>query len=294
MAAYRLTACSTADRSPAFFRDREIPYAAFHYHEGDVVRDDDLGQSIPFEEFYAAMAAGAQPQTSQPSGGDYARVWEPILEAGEDVVHLSLSSGISGAYEMACAAATEIVQAHPGRAIHVVDSLCASGGYGMLLELMADERDRGVDAEGLVAFAERTRLHVNHWFFSTDLTAYVRGGRVSAPAAWAAAALSICPVLTMDAKGCLVPQRKVRTRTRAAKAVVGEMEARATDGTDYDGPCGISHSACPEMAELVRDLVEDSFPRLEGRVWIESVGTVIGSHAGPGTVALYFLGEERS
>lgn len=294
MTSYRLTACSTADRAPSFFAERNIPYAKFHYHEGGVTHDDDLGQTVPFERFYEAMAQGAQPKTSQPSRGEYESLWRPILDKGLDVVHLSLSSGISGAYEMACAAARNILEAYPDRTIEVVDSLCASGGYGMLLELMADERDRGATMAELVAFAEDTRLKVNHWFFSTDLTAYVRGGRVSAPAAWIAGALSICPVLSMDAEGRLVPRKKVRTRRKAAQTIVDIMARRAQDGTAYAGPCGISHSHCMDAAEMVRDMVEERFPALADKVWIESVGTVIGSHTGPGTVALYYLGEPRT
>jgi DegV family protein with EDD domain len=288
-----LTACSTADLAADVMAARDIPFVCFHYLDGDQSFDDDLGQSVTFEEFYDKMAAGAMPKTSQPSTGDYINLWDPIMAAGNDVLHLTLSSGISGAYQNAVLAQNEMRSRYPERRIEVVDSLGASSGYGLLVEEIADLRDAGATLDEAKQAAEELRTRVHHWFFSTDLTAYVRGGRVSAPSAWVANKLSICPVLNVDREGKLIPRKKIRTKKKSIQELVKQMEDHATDSVLYDGRCEISNSACPEdAAELVAE-IEKKFPNLAGKIVVNSIGTVIGSHTGPGTVALFFIGDER-
>jgi DegV family protein with EDD domain len=288
-----LTACSTADLAADVMAERDIPFVCFHYLDGDQSFDDDLGQSVTFEEFYDKMAAGAMPKTSQPSTGDYINLWDPIMAAGNDVLHLTLSSGISGAYQNAVLAQNEMRSRYPERRIEVVDSLGASSGYGLLVEEIADLRDAGATLDEAKQAAEELRTRVHHWFFSTDLTAYVRGGRVSAPSAWVANKLSICPVLNVDREGKLIPRKKIRTKKKSIQELVKQMEDHATDSVLYDGRCEISNSACPEdAAELVAE-IEKKFPNLAGKIVVNSIGTVIGSHTGPGTVALFFIGDER-
>jgi DegV family protein with EDD domain len=288
-----LTACSTADLSADVMKQRDIPFVCFHYQDGDQSFDDDLGQSVTFDEFYDKMAKGATPKTSQPSTGDYINLWEPIMAAGNDILHLTLSSGISGAYQNAVLAQNEMRSRYPERRIEVVDSLGASSGYGLLVEEVADLRDSGATLDEAKEAAEALRTRIHHWFFSTDLTAYVRGGRVSAPSAWVATKLSICPVLNVDREGKLIPRKKIRTKRNSIKELVKQMEDHATDSVLYDGRCEISNSACPEdAAELVAE-IEKKFPNLAGKIVVNSIGTVIGSHTGPGTVALFFIGDER-
>ena len=142
-------------------------------------------------------------------------------------------------------------------------------------------------------WAMENRLHVHHWFFSTDLSSYVRGGRVSRVSGFVGTALKICPVLNMNDEGKLIPRDKIRTKAKAAKDMVARMEEHVQDGHDYAGKCSLSMSACREDAEAVRDMVEAKFPALAGKVQINDIGTVIGSHTGPGTVALFFMGDER-
>ncbi len=168
MSAFTLTCCSTADRPKSFFDAREIPYACFHWSEGGVDHLDDLYQSITPEEFYGAIKAGAEPTTSQVSVGEFVALWEPVAAGGSDVLHVSLSSGLSGAYNAATLAASQVEAAHPGRRVLVVDSLGASSGYGMLVEYLADLRDAGASLDEAHAWALAHRLNVHHWFFSTD------------------------------------------------------------------------------------------------------------------------------
>lgn len=293
MANFTLTCCSTADRPKSFFDGRHIPYACFHWNEDGQDHLDDLYQSVSPSDFYAAIKAGATPTTSQVSVGEFVELWEPIVAAGSDVLHVSLSSGLSGAYDAAEMAARQVMEAHPERRVLVVDSLGASSGYGMLVEYVADLRDAGASLEEAYGWALTHRLNVHHWFFSTDLSSYVRGGRVSRVSGFVGTALKICPVLNMNSEGKLIPRDKIRTKAKAAKDMVERMEQHAQGGRAYDGKCMISMSACREDAEHVCSLIEQAFPALAGKVQINDIGTVIGSHTGPGTVALFFMGDER-
>lgn len=293
MANFTLTCCSTADRPKSFFDGRHIPYACFHWNEDGQDHLDDLYQSVSPSDFYAAIKAGATPTTSQVSVGEFVELWEPIVAAGSDVLHVSLSSGLSGAYDAAEMAARQVMETHPERRVLVVDSLGASSGYGMLVEYVADLRDAGASLEEAYGWALTHRLNVHHWFFSTDLSSYVRGGRVSRVSGFVGTALKICPVLNMNSEGKLIPRDKIRTKAKAAKDMVERMEQHAQGGRAYDGKCMISMSACREDAEHVRSLIEQAFPALAGKVQINDIGTVIGSHTGPGTVALFFMGDER-
>ena len=191
------------------------------------------------------------------------------------------------------AARDQLLEKYPERKIIIVDSLGASSGYGLLMDMLADRRDKGEDIEAVSAWAEENKLKVHHWFFSTDLTHYKRGGRISAAAAIMGSLLNICPLLNMSYDGKLIPRKKVRSKKRVIEEIVHMMEIHAEKGLDYSGKCFISNSACYDDARQVADLVEAKFSHLNGPVMINSVGTVIGSHTGPGTVALFFLGDKR-
>ena len=293
MSDYILSCCSTADLSKEHFQSRDIHYVCFHYFVNDVEYSDDLGESMPFDEFYAKIAAGADTKTSQVNISEYVDYFTEFLEQGKDIVHVTLSSGISGTINSARNSASILRERYPERKIYIVDSLGASSGYGLLMDTAATKRDEGLSAEELTEWLEANKLKLHHWFFSTDLTSYVRGGRISKTAAVFGGLLEICPLLNMDNLGRLIPRAKIRTKKRVIKEIVSKMEQDAQDGLDYSGKCYISQSACMEDARAVADLVEAKFPKLNGKVEINSVGTTIGAHTGPGTVALFFWGSER-
>ena len=217
----------------------------------------------------------------------------PFLEQGLDVVHVCLSSGISGTINSAQNAAMIVRERYPERKMFVIDSLGASSGYGLLMDTAAAKRDEGLSAEELVRWLEENRLKLHHWFFSTDLSFFVKGGRISKTAAVFGGLLEICPLMNMDNLGRLIPRFKIRTKKKVIREIVKKMEECARDGLDYDGKCYISMSACYADARAVADLVEARFPKLNGKVVINNIGTTIGSHTGPGTVALFFWGDER-
>ena len=290
---YILSCCSTADLSKEHFEKRNISYTCFHFELDGKQYLDDLGESIPFDRFYQAMVDGADTRTSQINAEEYTEYFEPFLKEGKDILHLTLSSGISGTINSARIAQETLKEQYPERKIYIIDSLAASSGYGLLMDKLADLRDAGMGIDELAAWAEENRLKLHHWFFSSDLTFFIKGGRVSKTAGLIGGVLGICPLLNVDYEGRLIPRFKIRTKKKVIQAIAGKMEEFADNGTEYDGKCYISHSACEEDAKEVARLVEERFPKLQGHVVINSIGTTIGSHTGPGTVALFFWGKKR-
>ena len=293
MAPFVISCCSTADLSKEHFDSRNINYICFHFSLDGKEYLDDLGQSIPFDRFYQEMEKGALTKTSQVNEDEYEDYFQSFLEAGQDILHVCLSTGISGSMNSANLAAERLRERYPERRIYIVDSLGASSGYGLLMDKLADLRDAGKTIEEVRDFALANRLRLHHWFFSTDLKYYVRGGRISRSSYVIGTALGICPLLNMDREGRLIPREKIRSKKKVIKRIVEMMEENAENGRAYSGKCYISMSACLEDAREVAAMVEERFPNLDGKVVINSVGTVIGSHTGPGTVALFFWGKER-
>ncbi len=293
MSDYVLSCCSTADLSKEHFNSRDIKYVCFHYALNGEEYMDDLGESIPFEEFYKKVAAGEETKTAQVNVAEYIDHFKPFLDEGKDILHVTLSTGLSGTINSARTAAAMLGADYPDRKIYIVDSLGASSGYGLIMDTLADMRDAGKSIDEVYEWIEANKLRMHHWFFSTDLSFYIKGGRISKAEGFFGTMLSICPLLNMDNEGHLIPREKIRTKKRVIKEIVARMQEHAEGGLDYSGKCFISQSACMEDAEAVAALVEETFPKLNGKAAINYIGTTIGSHTGPGTVALFFWGDER-
>ena len=293
MGDFILSCCSTADLSAEHFKEREISYICFHYSMNGQEYADDLGKSMSFDDFYGKMADGAETKTSQVNAGEYMEYFRGFLEQGKDILHLCLSSGISGALNSAMTAQAELQEEFPDRKIYIVDSLAASSGFGLLMDKLADLRDAGKNIDEIRDWVEDNKLRLNHWFFSTDLTFYVKGGRISKVSGWFGTALDICPLLNVDRAGKLIPRMKLRGKKKVIREIIKKMGEYAEDGADYSQKVYISHSDCYEDARKVADMVEERFPKMKGKVLINSIGTKIGSHTGPGTVALFFWGTPR-
>lgn len=291
MSDYVLSCESTADLTAEHLERRGIPYIRYTYELGGMPYRDDLWQTISGEAFCRAMEEGVETKTSQINAAEYEEYFSGFLKAGKDVLHLCLSSGITETIHFARAAAEALGEACPERNIFLVDSLAASSGFGLLVDKLADLRDAGL--EELAQWAMDNRRRVHHWFFSTDLRFYIRGGRVSKTAGTIGGLLGICPLLNVGADGRPVPREKVRSKKKVVQAIVGKMEAYADQGADCAEKCCLCHSVCEEDARQVVELVEARFSKLRGRVEIGSIGPAIGSHTGPGTVALFFWGSPR-
>ncbi len=293
MTDYIISCCSTADLTKEHMEARDIKYACFHYELDGKEYLDDLGQSMSLPDFYKAMENGAMTKTSQINQSEYMDYFRQFLDAGKDVLHCSLSSGISGTVNSARLAKEALEEEYPDRKIYVIDSLAASSGFGLLMDKLADLRDLGMDIDTLAAWTEEHKLEVNHWFFSSDLTFFIRGGRVSKTAGFIGGVLNICPFLNVSYKGELIVREKIRTKKKAIKEMLVKMQEMCKDGADYSEKVYISNSACYDDAKAVADLIEAAFPKMNGKVEIDDIGTTIGSHTGPGTVALFFWGKKR-
>lgn len=293
MKKFILTCCSTVDMSSDYLKQNDIPYISFHYIMDGKEYKDDLGKTMSFSEFYDLVESGSMPTTSQINANEYMEFFEPFLEKGKDILHISLSSGLSGSCNSAFIAKETLKQKFPERKIYIVDSLGASSGSGMLIDMAKDLRDKGLSIAEVYNFLEENKLHIHHWFYSTDLKHYKRGGRISAAQAAMGILLNICPLLNMNYEGKLIPRMKIRGRKKVIKVIVQKMEEHAKSGINYSGKCFISHSNSLEDALLVKELVENTFPNVIKPIIINSIGTTIGSHTGKGTVALFFLGDKR-
>lgn len=290
---YILSCCSTLDLTKEHLTEKNINFIPFHFFINETHYYDDLGQTLPSEKLYEAMRAGADVKTSQVNSDEFTAYFTPFLEQGKDILHISMSSGISGVYNSAMIAKKELEEKFPERKIYVIDSLAASAGYGLLMDKLADLKNSGMSIDELKDFAENNKLKVWHWFTSTDLTFYIKGGRVSKTAGFFGGLLKICPVLNVDKNGKLNAVTKVRTKQKSITELLNKMVECAENGENYSGKCFISQSDCYEDAKMLANLIEEKFKNLDGKVLINNIGPTIGSHTGPGTIALFFWGKER-
>lgn len=293
MTDYILSCCSTADMPYEYFKEKNIPYICFKYILDGQEYSDDLGQTISFEEYYNKINEGAMPTTSQVNVGQYIEFFEPFLKDGKDILHISFSSGLSGSYNSAMIATEELLEKYPDRKIFLVDSLSASSGYGLFVDILVDKKNSGMVIDDVYAEAKELRNHIQHWILSTDLTHLKRGGRISSASAIVGSLLNICPLINVNIDGKLIPRKKIRGKKQAIKEMIQIMETHAKNGVNYSGKCFISHSASYNDAKILADIIEEKFKSLNGKVMINNIGTVIGAHTGPGTVAVYFEGDKK-
>ena len=237
--------------------------------------------------FYKMLRDGEMATTSAVNVAEYTATLEPLLQAGKDVLVLAFSSGLSTTYQSSVIAVNELSEQYPDRKIYTVDTLCASMGQGLLVWLAAQERKRGQSIEAVRDWVEENKLRLCHWFTVDDLHFLKRGGRISAATAVVGTMLSIKPVLHVDDEGHLISMGKARGRGASLTALVDHMEQTATDVDTVF----ISHGDCLADAEKVAADVRKRFGTRD--VVINTIGPVIGAHAGPGTVALFFLGTKR-
>ena len=293
MSDYILSCCSTADLTEEQFKKFDINYTCFTFSLDGKQYVDDLGKSFPFDEFYKKVGAGAEVKTSQVNAQQFEEYFEKFLKEGKDILHLCLSSGISGVINSAHSAMDILKDKYPDRKIYIVDSLAASTGYGLLMNILSDMKKEGKTIDELYEWGENNKLKIHHWFFTSDLTCLIRGGRVSKAAGAVGKLLNICPLLNVSNVGTLETREKIRGKKAAIEQTLKMMIEHADNGIDYNGKCYISNAACIEDAKLLANRVEETFPNLKGKVVINSIGTVIGCHTGPGLVALFFVGDER-
>lgn len=293
-ASYIISCCSTADLTDEQLKEKNIEYICMHFSlDGEAYRDD-LGKSVSYDDFYNAMHKGAETKTSQISVGEFTEYFTPFLEQGKDILHISLSSGLSGTYNSALIAKEHLEEQFSDRKIYILDSLSGSSGYGMIVERLADLRAEGKSIDECKAWADEHTLEQIPWFFVSDLKWLIKGGRISKTAGVLGSFLQICPLITADKKGTLVPKHKIRTKKKAMAALVDKMEEVADNGLAYDAECYVCHAGCPEEGKTVASMIEERFVNLAGKIKLNRIGTTMGSHCGPGTVAIFFWGKKRT
>ena len=290
---FTLSCCSTVDLPYSYMADRDIPVLFYTYVVDGREYVDDMGrdpEALP--RFYRFLEEGKLPQTSQINVGTYLSFFEKLLQKG-DLLHIAFTSGQSGSVHNAMLAAKELQVKYPERKLIVIDSLCSSSGYGMLVDTVADLRDEGKSIEEAAQWVRENRNTVHHQFFSSNMTQSRRTGRVSGAAAMVATIMSICPIMRLDDAGAIKAYGKVRGKKKAVETTIEAMAKHAQGGENYDKRCYVCHSQCPEDAQMLIDGLEVRFPRIKGKIRLCDIGTIIGSHSGPGTVAVFFYGDER-
>ena len=263
---------------------RFVPLSVEFRGETNDDRNDDS-----LKEMYDGLRSGQAAKTSAVNPSRWGEVIEPALSAGQDVLVLAFSSGLSTTYQSAVISAEELGEKYPERTIRVVDTLCASMGQGLLVWYACKKRDEGLSLEELYSWVMENRLHLCHWFTVDDLMYLKRGGRISAATALVGTMLQIKPLLHVDDEGHLISMSKARGRKAAIDALVRKAQEL---GAGYDNSTMfISHGDCREDAEYLAQQLKEKCGVKE--VVISYVGAVIGSHSGPGTLALFFLGSHR-
>ena len=288
-ASYVIFTDSTGDLTPALIEAADLRVLPMAFTlDGKDYRNYPDGREMSSHDYYEKLRAGSLCTTSQVTMLEFQQAFTPVLEAGQDILYLAFSSGLSGTYQSGCIAAEELKEKFPGRRIVCVDSLQASMGEGLFCYLVGKKRCQGADLDTAADYARQIAPQVCAWFTVDDLMFLKRGGRVSGAAAVAGTLLGIKPVLHVDEEGHLIPKEKVRGRRASLDALVKHFEATALDKTG--GTVFISHGDCADDARYVIDKL-----RALGVKEIEmgDIGPVIGAHSGPGTVALFWLGSAR-
>jgi len=241
------------------------------------------------KDMFDGLRAGEVATTAAVNPTGWQEVIEPILQAGDDVLVLAFSSGLSATYQSAVIAAEELREKYPDRTVNVVDTLCASRGQGLLVYYACQKRDAGFSLNDLTAWCEENKYRLCHWFTVDDLMYLKRGGRISAATALVGTMLKIKPVLHMDDEGHLVNMSKTRGRKASIEAIADKMGELGLPGENET--VFICHGDCMDDAQYLERLVKERYG--VKNVLIYYVGAVIGSHSGPGTLALFFMGKER-
>ena len=290
---FEISCESTVDFPYSYLEKRNIPVLYYSYIIDGIEYFDDMGKtSGEVENFYKKLREGSHPVTSQINAYRYEEFFEK-LSSQNDLIHIAFGSGMTGSVFNAFKAAKSVMEKYPERKITVIDSYCSCLGYGMLVDFAADMRDNGDDAEKIVKWIENNCKKIHHRFFTTELKYLRKSGRVSGLAATAATVLGICPLMKLDNDGKIVAFDKIRGKKKAIEHIVSFMEEHAAGGEKYSGKCYIAHSDCISEAKELEQSIAKSFPALKRKIEIFSIGTIIASHCGPGTTAVFFFGDER-
>jgi len=286
---YIISTTSTADITPEYAAAHDFKTLEYHYYMEDKEYADDYGKTMSYKEFYNKLREGIMASTSLVNADKYREYFGELLKEGKDIVHLEFSSGLSGSVGQAFVVAEEMNKENENK-IYVIDTLCACRGQALMTHYALEKREQGMSAVDLVKWVEDHKLNMAHWFTVDDLNHLKRGGRVSNIAAFVGTLVQIKPIMNMDRKGKLAPLFKVRGRK---KAIMGLVEKMKSDIKDPEGQMVyICQGDCMEDAEFLKSMILEELPMVKD-VQIGYTGPVIGAHSGPGTLAVFYLAENR-
>ncbi|MCL1918828.1 MAG: DegV family protein [Peptococcaceae bacterium] len=251
--------------------------------------DDPLDRKLPPEDFFALMRQGHQAQTAQVTANQFIAVFEPILQRGQDILYLGFSSKISGTYDSSALASQELAAKYPDRTLLTLDTKAASMGLALMVDLAVQQKKKGMSVQELYDWVKAQLPHLCHWFTVDDLVYLRRGGRVSAVASFIGTTLNIKPILHVDNEGALIPVGKVRGRKQSLESLAQKMAASCIDPEQQT--VYICHADALQDAQTLEASIKSLIPVREVRLGM--MGSTIGAHAGPGTIALFFIGQER-
>jgi EDD domain protein, DegV family len=287
---YVILTDSTTDLNPQIIRDLDVQVIPLQFTIGGKSYYDYADErELSIKNFYDMLRAGDMSTTAQINTAQYIDVFEPYLKEGKDVIYIGFSSGLSGSYNSSCMAAQELSEKYPNQKVYSVDSLAASMGEGLLVYNAVMQKRAGLSIDELKRWVEDNRSHLCHWFTVDDLHHLKRGGRVSSAAAVVGSMLGIKPVLHVDNEGHLIPVEKVRGRQRSLETLVQKMQESCIEPQNQ--VIMISHGDSLDDAKIVEELVRTKLHVKD--VLINYIGPVIGTHSGPGTIALFFLGKNK-
>lgn len=280
---------SCSDLPLEYVKKRDLPILSFTFNYMGEDRKDDLGQTLSYTDFYNGIREGHMSTTSQVNSHTYVDFFRPYVELGKPIIYMCFSSALSGSYNNAVMARQMLLEEYPEASISIIDTLSASMGQGLLVHLALELRDQGFGYKEIIEWIENNKRRLAHWFTVDDLEHLRRGGRLSGAAAFIGSILSIKPILHVDSEGRLVPVSKVKGRKKSLKSLLEKMQETAVNPEQQT--IFISHGDAPEDANYLADMLRDQLG--VKNILINHIGPVIGSHSGPGTVALFFFATQR-
>ena len=289
-----ILSCESAVDLPFSYIDRRKISVIFYTYtiNGELYTDNMQQDPNDLKDFYEKLDGGVIVKTSQINEFKYYDYFDELLQK-DNVLHICLGSGMSPSYFNALMARELLEKKYPDRKLVILDSLCSSCGYGLLVDICADMKDKGKTMREIISWVMNNRNKVHHQFFSTNIKFFRRSGRISGPTAFISTALGICPIMRLNALGRIISYSKCRGVRRTVKATLDIICRNCQNGLDYNNKMIIYHSDSYKTALDLKRMIEEKFINLRGKIIISEIGNIIGSHCGPGTVAVSFLGSER-